>query len=93
MRLAFLKQLFEGGLLAQAEINTAPEDGRWQLRVIKQGGEALEVTLAAKMGQVKSYNRLNAAMMDAYRIGFRAVTVRLPHDYQRSDGPREGPVR
>lgn len=92
MRLAFLKQLFEGGLLIQAEIDAAPEDG-WQLRVTKLGGEALNVTLAAKADQVKTYNRLNAAMMDAYRIGFRAVTVRLPQDYQRSDGPREGPAR
>jgi hypothetical protein len=40
------------------------------------------VTLAAQNSQVKTYNRVNAAMMDAYRIGFRTVAVSLPEDFE-----------
>ncbi|EOD5601375.1 hypothetical protein ACJYGZ_006656 [Pseudomonas aeruginosa] len=81
MRLAFLKELFDGGLLVGATVEPAEGDG-WLLKVTKQSGEVVAVTLAAQTSQVKVYNRVNAAMMDAWRIGFRSVAVTLPDDFE-----------
>ncbi len=81
MRLAFLKELFDSGVLASAAVEPADGAG-WLLKVTKQSGEVVAVTLAAQSSQVKTYNRVNAAMMDAYRIGFRTVAVSLPEDFE-----------
>lgn len=92
MRLLFLKELYEGGLLIAATVEPSLDvEGGWLLNVAKQGGEVVSVTLAAKADQVKVYNRVTAAMMDARRIGFRVVSVQLPDHFERGDRPAPGP--
>lgn len=94
MRLLFLKELFEGGLLVAATVEPSLDvEGGWLLKVAKKGGEVEPVTLAAKADQVKIYNRVTAAMMDAHRIGFRTVSVLLPDDFERGDSPRPGAMK
>ncbi|EKT4531974.1 hypothetical protein QEM33_004621 [Pseudomonas putida] len=92
MRLLVLKELFASGVLAKAHVEPAPDDG-WVLRVTKCEGEVLTVTLAAEAGEPKRYARQTAALMDAHRIGFRDVTIKLPEEFVREDGAKLGQTR
>jgi hypothetical protein len=91
VRLLLMKELFKAGVLNEAVIEPASTNkGSWVLNVVNQQGEKVSVTLAEKSSEAKIYVRLNAALMDAYRIGFRDVATRLPEEFAREDGPRTG---
>ncbi|WAH62205.1 hypothetical protein LZ023_40725 (plasmid) [Pseudomonas silvicola] len=91
MRLRTLKDLFTEGVLTGATVEQCC-DGGWTLIVTKQSGDQVAVTLAAE-GAKKVYVRLNAALMDAHRIGFRSIEIRLPQEFEREDAPRSGTLR
>ncbi|MDU8539836.1 hypothetical protein RYA94_23170 [Pseudomonas syringae pv. actinidiae] len=78
-----LKELFSAGVLSGATVEpNCPDLGSWKLIVHKVNGETLSVTVAANSDE-KVYVRLNAALMDAHRVGFRNVSVSLPPDFVR----------
>ena len=93
MRLKMLKELFSAGVLSGATVEpNCPDLGSWKLIVHKVNGESVAVTIAAKQ-EDKVYVRLNAALMDAHRLGFRNVAVNLPDDFVREDSQRSGQLR
>lgn len=93
MRLKMLKELFSAGVLRGATVIPSGNDlSAWKLMVHKLSGESVAVTVAAK-AEDKIYIRLNAALMDAHRLGFRDVTVQLPEEFEREDSQRTGPLR
>ena len=93
MRLKMLKELFSEGVLSRATVvPNGQEQGSWKLIIHKVSGESVAVTVAAKP-EDKVYIRLNAALMDAHRLGFRAVAVELPDEFEREDSQRTGPLR
>lgn len=91
MRLKMLKELFSAGVLNGATVEpnspNSPDLGSWKLIVHKVNGESVAVTVAAKADD-KVYIRLNAALMDAHRLGFRNVAISLPEDFVREDKQR-----
>lgn len=94
MRLLMLKQLFSAGVLDRAFVEPSPESpGEWVLSVTKKDGERVAVTHAANVSQIKQYVRQTAALMDAHRIGFRDVVIRLPDAFVREDGAKLGKKR
>lgn len=88
MRLKMLKELFSAGVLSGATIEQyCPDQGSWKLIIHKVNGESVTVTVAAKT-EVKVYIRLNAAIMDAHRLGFRNVQLSLPENFEHEDTQR-----
>lgn len=93
MRLKMLKELFSAGVLRGATVIPSGNNlSAWKLMVHKLSGESVAVTVAAKP-EDKIYIRLNAALMDAHRLGFRDVAVQLPEEFEREDSQRTGPLR
>lgn len=93
MRLKMLKELFSAGVLSGATVVPNGQDqGSWKLIVQKLNGESIAVTVAAKQ-EDKIYIRLNAAVMDAHRLGFRDVGIQLPEVFEREDSQRSGHFR
>lgn len=93
MRLKMLKELFSAGVLSGATVVPNGQDqGSWKLMVHRLNGESVAVTVAAKP-EDKIYIRLNAALMDAHRLGFRDVAVQLPDEFEREDSQRTGHLR
>ena len=91
MRLLLLKEFFRAGVLVEAYVEQGSSPaGSWNLVLTKQDGETVRVTTAARPDQAKAYVRLNAALMDAHRVGFRSVSVRLPEEFEREDAARTG---
>lgn len=94
MRLLMLKQLFSAGVLEFATVEPSTDNPRgWVLYVTKKDGERVAVTVAANVAQTKQYVRQSAALMDAHRIGFRDVLIRLPEAFSREDGAKLGSDR
>lgn len=94
MRLKMLKELFSAGVLSGATVVPIGQDqGSWKLMVQKLNGESIAVTVAAKQHEEKIYIRLNAAVMDAHRLGFRDVVIQLPEVFEREDSQRIGQIR
>lgn len=88
MRLKMLKELFSAGVLTGVTVEPFCADAQsWKLKVHKVNGESAVVTVAAK-SEVKVYIRLNAALMDAHRLGFRDISISLPEDFKHEDSQR-----
>ncbi|AZG89405.1 hypothetical protein GIV96_25525 [Pseudomonas syringae] len=85
MRLKMLKELYSAGVLSHATVEPTDSDGQtWKLVLHKTNSDCLSVSIA-KRPEDKVYLRLNAALMDAHRVGFRNVEIRLPADFLHED--------
>ncbi len=75
MEMRMLRQLFQEGLLLSASVVPAPtEHDRWVLVFEKANGDRERIT-KARTNIDKVYKRINGALIDAHKIGFKRVSV------------------